>query len=35
MAPTGFLAEDFWRMIIENNVKLVVTLCPEVENGKV
>jgi protein-tyrosine phosphatase len=34
MAPKENTIEDFWQMIVENNVQLVIMLCPDIENGK-
>ena len=35
MAPTNATVDNFWHMIIENNVSLVIDLCPEYEGSKV
>ena len=35
MAPSTSTVESFWKMILENNVTLIVQLCPEIENNKV
>lgn len=35
MAPTKSTAESFWRMALENNVSLIIILCPEIEGDKV
>jgi protein tyrosine phosphatase len=34
MAPSSHTVESFWQMILENNVSLVIMLCPETENDK-
>lgn len=34
-APMNNTVESFWEMILENNVQLIMMLCPETENGKV
>ena len=35
MAPTASTCESFWQMAVENNVTLIVMLCPEEEREKV
>lgn len=35
MAPSTSTVEAFWKMILENNVTLIIQLCPEIEQNKV
>ncbi len=35
MAPTEDTVDNFWQMIYENQVSLIVMLCPDIEHGKV
>ena len=35
MAPNSNTVDSYWRMIWQNNVSLIVQLCPEEEGGKV
>jgi hypothetical protein len=35
MAPLATTVQNMWQMIMENNVSLIIMLCPEMEGDKV